>query len=300
MKDEKTPESAEPSGTAGNKKIVARAETRVYASRNRVWDALVNPAVIRQYMFGTLVISDWKEGSPIIWKGEWEGKPYEDKGVILRFEPERLVRYSHFSPLSGLADSPENYHIVTIELSGEEEYTRVALSQDNNPTEQASEHSKKNWDMMLAGLKKLLESDSLHKLFSGYEKAFSALDIEKNAEFFADTFISAGPKGAIAQSRAEYISMARQAAEFYRSLGQTSARILSLQETPVSNEYSLVRVHWGVTFRKTGDTMTEFDVSYLVQKTGPEPKILLFIAHEDEEKAMRKLGLIHGSDLAGK
>jgi hypothetical protein len=109
---------------------------------------------------------------------------------------------------------------------------------------------------------------------------------------FADTFISAGPRGAIASSRAEFLKMADQAAGFYRSIGQTSARILSLEETPISNEYSMVKVHWGVTFRKTGDRLIGFDITYFVQKTGPEPKIIMFIAHQDEEKAMEELGLL--------
>ncbi len=281
-----------------SKKFIARAEVRIHAPLSRVWDALVNPAIIRHYMFGTQVVSDWKKGSPITWTGEWEGKHYEDRGVILQLEPERILRYSHFSPLSGLPDVPENYHAVAIELSGEAEYTRVSLSQNNNPTEQARDHSQKNWEMMLSELKKVVESDPVQRLFAEYEKAFAALDIEKNAEFFADTFISAGPRGAIAQSKAEFLRLAHQAAEFYTSVGQTSARILSLQETMVSNEYSMVRVHWGVTFRKTGTTLIEFDVSYLVQKTGPEPKIILFIAHQDEEKAMKDLGLLPAADRA--
>jgi hypothetical protein len=91
--------------------------------------------------------------------------------------------------------------------------------------------------------------------------------------------------------------MAHQAAEFYKTVGQTSAKILSLRETAICNEYSLVKVHWGVTFRKTGTRLIEFDVSYLVQKIGPEPKIILFIAHEDEEQAMKELGLLQGTDL---
>ncbi len=41
----------------------------------------------------------------------------------------------------------------------------------------------------------------------------------------------------------------------------------------------MVKVHWGVTFRKTGDRLVEFDVTYFVQKTGAEPKIIMFIAH---------------------
>ncbi len=108
-------------------------------------------------MFGTNVISDWKQGSPIVWKGEWQGKKYEDRGVILKQEPERLIQYSHFSPLSGKPDLPENYHTVTVELVSDGAETAVSLSQDNNETEQAREHSEENWKMMLASLKKLLE-----------------------------------------------------------------------------------------------------------------------------------------------
>jgi len=140
-----------------NKGLIAKTSISINAPVGRVWDALINPELIGQYMFGTNVISDWKEGSPIIWKGEWEGNKYEDKGVILKLEPERLIQYSHFSALSGRQDLPENYHIVTIELSGKGKQTFVSLLQDNNATEKVREHSEKNWKIMLDGLKKLLE-----------------------------------------------------------------------------------------------------------------------------------------------
>ena len=57
----------------------------------------------------------------------------------------------------GLPDTPENYHAVTIELADQSGGTRVSLSQDNNVTDEAREHSEKNWNMMLASLKGLLE-----------------------------------------------------------------------------------------------------------------------------------------------
>jgi uncharacterized protein YndB with AHSA1/START domain len=137
--------------------IVAKASISVHAPLAVVWDALVNPAVIRRYMFGTNVVSDFKPGSPIAWKGEWKGKAYEDKGVILRFEPEQVLSYSHFSPMTGLPDKPENYHTVTIELSRRGEETLLSLSQDNNPTDDARAHSEENWTAMLKGIKALVE-----------------------------------------------------------------------------------------------------------------------------------------------
>jgi len=108
-------------------------------------------------MFGTNVISDWEEGSPIVWKGEWQGKSYEDKGEILKIEKEKTLQYSHFSPLMGKPDVPENYHTVTLELSGDNNQTTVSLSEDNNADEKAQKHSEENWQMMLESLKKLLE-----------------------------------------------------------------------------------------------------------------------------------------------
>jgi uncharacterized protein YndB with AHSA1/START domain len=143
--------------TTVNKGLIAKASISINAPAAKVWNALTNPEVIKQYMFGTTVISDWLKGSQIVWKGAWQGKKYEDKGVILKLKPERLIQYSHFSPLSGKPDLPENYHTVTIKLTTDEAGTAVSLSQDNNETEEAREHSEKNWKMMLDALKKLLE-----------------------------------------------------------------------------------------------------------------------------------------------
>jgi len=140
-----------------DKKVVAKASVTVDAPIAEVWKALITPEAIKEYMFGTTVMSEWKEGSPIIWKGEWQGKSYEDRGVILQLKPGRTLQYTHFSPLAGLPDTPENYHTVTIDLSPVGKQTRVSLSQDNNPTDKAREHSEKNWGSMLAGLKQFLE-----------------------------------------------------------------------------------------------------------------------------------------------
>jgi hypothetical protein len=132
----------------------------------------------------------------------------------------------------------------------------------------------------------------IQQLFEEYEKAFAALDTKKNASFLADTFISAGPQGAIAQNKEEFMKMADQASEFYKSIRQSYAKILHLEETPISTEYSMVKTHWGVKFKKTGDRLIEFDVTYFVQLNLPEPRIIMFIAHQDEQQAMKELGLM--------
>ncbi len=136
-----------------------------------------------------------------------------------------------------------------------------------------------------------MSREQLDTLFKQYETAFNNLDLKTIADYYADTFISAGTKGTITESKKDFVEKAGQAADFYRSVGQTSARIVSKRIMPICNEYSMVVIRWGVTFEKTGTKPIEFDVSYIVQETGNDPKIILFISHEDEEAAMKKLGL---------
>ena len=136
---------------------VAKAETEVEAPATRVWRALTDPDEIEQYMFGSRVETDWEPGSQIVWRGTYEGKAYEDKGEVVKVEPEHRLEVTHFSSLSGQEDVPANYHTVVYELEERDGTTRVALSQDNNSSEEAAEHSKANWEKMLAGLKEIAE-----------------------------------------------------------------------------------------------------------------------------------------------
>jgi uncharacterized protein YndB with AHSA1/START domain len=139
------------------KKLVARASITVKASSARVWAALITPALIKKYFFGSDIVTDWRVGSPILYRGEWQGRAYEDKGRILKFEPEKLLATTHWSPLSGVPDTPENYHTVTYEIVPQGEATKVLLTQDNNASEEEKSHSEQNWKAVLDGLKKLLE-----------------------------------------------------------------------------------------------------------------------------------------------
>jgi hypothetical protein len=136
-----------------------------------------------------------------------------------------------------------------------------------------------------------MSRDQLDTLFKEYETAFDKLDVKTISGYCADSFISAGPKGSITESPKDYEKKAEQASKFYKSVGRNSARIISKRVMPICNDYSMVVVRWGITFDKTGNKLVEFDISYIIQETGSEPKIILLISHEDEEKSMKKLGL---------
>ena len=85
---------------------IATAQCEIDAPPEKVWRALTEPELIKKYMFGSEVKTDWKPGSPITWKGEFEGRTYEDKGEIISFEPGQRLEVTHFSPLTGQEDRP--------------------------------------------------------------------------------------------------------------------------------------------------------------------------------------------------
>lgn len=136
---------------------IAKKTILINASSSEVWEALTSPDLIKKYLFGTETTSDWKVGSPIIFRGEWEGKFYEDKGTIKEIIPNKLLKYTYWSSMSGKEDKPENYANVIYELESEGNQTLLTIIQDNIATEQSREHSENNWGMVLNSIKKLLE-----------------------------------------------------------------------------------------------------------------------------------------------
>jgi len=130
----------------------------INAPRAEVWDVLTNPTKVKQWMHGTNLSSDWQVGSKITWKGEWKGKSYEDKGKVLEIEQPKVLKYTHWSPLGGSPDKPENYHTVKCELVERGGQTILTLTQDNNATqEEADGMAKNNWGPVLQGLKQTAE-----------------------------------------------------------------------------------------------------------------------------------------------
>jgi len=148
------------------KDITAQVSKIIAAPPEAVWLALTTPVVIKRYFFGADVQSDFRVGSPIRWRGEFNGKKYEDKGEVLEVRPNERLSVSHWSPLGGTPDAPEHFHVVTYDLAPQGERTQVTLSQSNltggvRPSDREKrEDYEKNWAMVLDGLEKAVTSGS--------------------------------------------------------------------------------------------------------------------------------------------
>jgi uncharacterized protein YndB with AHSA1/START domain len=129
------------------------------ASADRVWQTLVEPDLVARYMHGTALDTDWTVGSPIVWRGDWQGKSYEDKGEVTAFDPPRRLAVTHWSPLTGEPDEPANYHHVTYELEPlGEARTGLTLTHGNSPSQDAADSMVADgWTPMLQELKKVAE-----------------------------------------------------------------------------------------------------------------------------------------------
>ena len=139
---------------------VARAEVIVEAHPTVVWGALTDPEQVRSWMVGTTMTTDWQVGGPITWQGEMNGKPYEDKGEVLEVEEGHRLSMTHYSPLMGQEDKPENYHTVTYTLTPTRDgRTTLALEQDGNESAEQAEQFSQAWQGILESLKSVVESD---------------------------------------------------------------------------------------------------------------------------------------------
>jgi uncharacterized protein YndB with AHSA1/START domain len=137
---------------------MATASAEVEGSPRQVWQVLTDNELLGEVMLGSQVFTDWEVGGPIVFRGEWKGMPFEDKGIIDELTEPRRIQMRHFSPASGLPDEPENYHHVTFELEPIENgsRTQVTIRQDGNADAEAADHSSANWQTMLGSLQEIV------------------------------------------------------------------------------------------------------------------------------------------------
>lgn len=153
--------------TAMLQPLIVKNTIVIYAPVAKVWDALVNPDQTQKYMFGCQTVSDWKVGSSLLWKGEYEGKEMIFvKGHIVDIQPEKFLSYTTIDPNSTIDDTSENYLTVTYSLLSEKRQTTLTVTQGDYSTVAEGErryneafNNGEGWNPILQEIKKLVESN---------------------------------------------------------------------------------------------------------------------------------------------
>src|SRR5579872_3454442 len=138
--------------------LVVNKSIDINASPARVWDVLTNPEIIKEYLFGTEAVTDWKVGSELIFQGEYQGQKYRDKGIILENVLHKKIRYTYWTGFSGLEDKPENYSIVSYELESKGgNQTQLNWTQKGFANEEGYKHSESGMQAFLEKIKGIAE-----------------------------------------------------------------------------------------------------------------------------------------------
>ncbi|WP_166118118.1 SRPBCC domain-containing protein [Acetobacter farinalis] len=130
----------------------------IKAPRAAVWEALTSPPIIERYFFGTVLKTDWRVASPMLFSGTYQGRTYEDHGTVLTFAPPTSLSYSYWSSFSETEDRPDTRLIVGYFLEDDGESTHLTVTTSNCATEEQAQHSVETWQVVLNGLKALLET----------------------------------------------------------------------------------------------------------------------------------------------
>ncbi len=144
--------------------MIFKEEMIFKSSIEKVWDLLTNPAMTKEYMFGCEIISDWKVGSAIDWKGKTEDgqEVVYVTGKILEYQEMKKITSTTFDPNADMEDIPKNHVNLTYELDEVDGGTQLIITQgDFSEAENGAnryEESKNGWiDLVIPKMKELLK-----------------------------------------------------------------------------------------------------------------------------------------------
>lgn len=131
---------------------------KISASKQKVWDVLTKPELVKQWQFGSILQTTWKVNDTIRYKTEWEGKVFEQWGRVLEVRPTELIKYSLFAPRPGLDDKPENYFTMRYVLTDEAGQTKLEIIQEDTRTNAVQEEPQGEENPILMSLKNVAEA----------------------------------------------------------------------------------------------------------------------------------------------
>ena len=129
--------------------------TYIRTSPEKLWQALTDGALTRQYWAGRRVESDWTVGAPVTF---WFDGKVSDSGKVLECDPPRRLSYSfHVEFVEALRSEPPSR--VTFEIERLDAQVKLTVTHDGfEPGSQVFTAISGGWPVILSSLKSLLET----------------------------------------------------------------------------------------------------------------------------------------------
>ena len=128
----------------------------INSTPTKVWQTLTDHELMVQWLgdpdMEIEVKTTWQINTPIIIKGFHHVK-FENTGIVLAFDKERKLSFTHLSSVSRLPDIPENYSTLTFTLKPISNATHLTLKIENFPTESIRKHLEFYWRTTIITIK---------------------------------------------------------------------------------------------------------------------------------------------------
>ena len=136
----------------------SESSVTILAPASKVWLALTVPDLVKQWQYGSDLLTTWEPGTPIVFRNEWNGQIFEQKGIVLEFIPGSRLKYSLFVPRTDLRDIPEHHFFMIYELTESGGLTTVLFRQeDPRPAPPDAASGGDDGPDVLSSLKELVE-----------------------------------------------------------------------------------------------------------------------------------------------
>jgi len=136
----------------------SNSTVKILAPAKKVWLALTRPDLVKQWQYGSDLLTTWEVGTSIVFRNEWDGRVFEQKGTVLEFSPESRLKYSLFFPRPDLRDIPEHHFFMTYELAESDGTTSLLVRQeDPRPSQPGESSGGDDGPDVLSHLKELVE-----------------------------------------------------------------------------------------------------------------------------------------------
>jgi uncharacterized protein YndB with AHSA1/START domain len=143
---------------------IVEIETRIDAAPGTVWQAMTSKT--SPMFMGATMETDWMPGSRYRLHGEWGGKPFEDFGEVETADAPKELGLTHWAKTR---ERPASYNFLRFKIAPEGEGSKVTLAQFARGEakaydDKAKAEFKKNYEIMLDGLKQAAEGRPAEKV----------------------------------------------------------------------------------------------------------------------------------------